>query len=125
MEFNRFGKKIWIASKLESAFDKNGNEIQRYGDPVEYLFNVQPVTSDVELTAFGLVGSQSMKAICNRKKYEGKFKEYDLAYLDGAKPEGEKRNGSKANYRIKGNPLNQNLVTTIYFEKIVKENKNV
>ena len=122
MNFNVFGKDLWIASKKKSVKDSFGNEIPVYGKPKKYHFNYQPVTSETELEAFGVVGLQMMKAICSKKLYENVFKEYDLAYLDGATPDGETRNGANANYRIYGNPLNQNLVVTIYFEKIVKEN---
>ena len=124
MDFDVFGKKLWIAKRLTATTDSFGNEIPNYDKPQEYFFNYQPVTSQTELEAFGIVGIQMMKAICSRLKYENVFKEFDLAYLDGATPDGEIRNGQNANYRIYGNPLNQNLVTTIYFEKIVKDNEN-
>lgn len=120
MDFNVFGKKIYIAKQTGTEEDTNGNDYPIYGEPEEYNFNVQPVTSDSELRAFGLTGSQTMRAICPRAKYENVFHEGDVAYLDGQTPEGEARNGQNANYMIKGNPLNQNLLTVIYFEKIVK-----
>lgn len=122
--YNLFGKDLWVAKRLPCEKDSFGNEIPVYDKPKKYHFNYQPVSSETELEAFGIVGLQMMKCICDRKTYENMFKEYDLAYLDGATPKGETRNGQNANYRIYGNPLNQNLITTIYFEKIVKEFNN-
>lgn len=120
MNFNYFGKDIYIAPKIGTEEDKYGNDYPIYGEPIRYHFNIQPVTSDSELAAYGLVGSQTMKMVCSREQYQGVFKDGDVAYLDGVTPDGEKRHGQKANYYIKGNPLNQNLLTVIYFAKIVK-----
>lgn len=116
--FNIFGKDIYIATKLESILDERGNEVFVYDTPKKYHFNVQPIQSNTELEAYGIVGSGAQKAICPRNIYEGMFKEYDAVYLDGANPDGESENGANANYRIKGEPLNQNLLTVIIFEKL-------
>ena len=51
-------------------------------------------------------------------KPEMKFKEFDVAYLDGTTPSGESVNGQNANYRLYP-PRNQNKVIVIYFEKII------
>ena len=61
-------------------------------------------------------GTQVQKAIIPRA-YEGMFKENDVAYLDGATPEGEKENGDNANYRLYP-PRIQNLKIAIYFERL-------
>lgn len=122
-DFNVFGKHIYIAKRLGTKEDERGNLIPYYDTPKKYYFNVQPVNSDGELTAFGEIAFQRMKCICSREKYEGVFKDGDLAYLDGANPKGEKINGEKANYTIKGNPLNQNYVIVIYFERIIDKQK--
>ena len=119
--YNVFGKEIYIASKLGVQEDKNGNDYAIYDKPKKYYFNIQPVTSDTELAVYGLVETQTMKAICSRAEYEHFFKEGDVAYIDGVTPEGEEINGEKANYYIKGNPLNQNLLTVIYFAKIINK----
>jgi hypothetical protein len=121
--FNVFGKPIYIAKRKGTKEDSRGNLIPYYDTPKKYYFNVQPVNSDAELTAFGELAFQRMKCICNRKEYEGVFTDGDVAYLDGATPKGEKINGEKANYTVKGNPLNQNLVTVIYFERIIEKQK--
>lgn len=120
MDFNVFGKDIYIAKKIGTEEDNYGNDYAIYDKPIKYNFNVQPVVSSTELNTYGFVGTQTMRAICPRDKYENVFHEGDVAYLDGVTPNGETRNGQMANYVIKGNPLNQNLITVIYFEKIVK-----
>lgn len=120
MEFNIFGKDIYIAKKIGVKEDKNGNDYAVYDEPQKYHFNVQPVVSDTELNPYGFSGTQTMRAICSRSKYENIFHEGDVAYIDGVTPDDEKVYGQKANYVIKGNPLNQNLLTIIYFEKIIK-----
>lgn len=79
--------------------------------------NVQPVSSEADIQEFGENAKQMQKGIIELKEYLGKFKEYDVAYLDGASPDGEKENGSKANYRLYP-PRNQNKAIIIYFERL-------
>lgn len=57
------------------------------------------------------------KAVISRKEYEGKFKEFDKAYLDGATPENEIVNGANANYKLYP-PRNQNKAIVIYFQRL-------
>lgn len=57
------------------------------------------------------------KAVISRKEYEGKFKEFDKAYLDGITPENEAINGANANYKLYP-PRNQNKVIVIYFKRL-------
>ena len=118
--FTNVKSKCYIGSKLESEFDDYGNEITVYGTPEKHRFNIQPVTSTSDIQEFG-ENSNKMKVavITNRKKYEGKFKEFDCAYLDGASPEGETVNGEKANYRIYA-VQNQNVIIRVFFIKLTK-----
>lgn len=57
------------------------------------------------------------KAVISRKDYEGKFKEFDKAYLDGITPDNETVNGGNANYKLYP-PRNQNKVIVIYFKRL-------
>lgn len=117
--FNHVETKCYIGSKLESTFDDNGNEIKNYAKPEKIFLNVQPVTLSSDIQAFGENASKMKVAvITNRKKYDGKFKEFDCAYLDGASPEGETINGQNANYRIYS-VQPQNVVIRIFFIKII------
>ena len=58
------------------------------------------------------------RAVIPKDLYQGKFKENDLAYLDGNKPSKGEINGANANYRI-SSVVNQNLVVVILFERLV------
>lgn len=118
--FTNVKSKCYIGSKLESEFDDYGNEITVYGTPEKHRFNIQPVTSTSDIQEFGEIANKMKVAvITNRKKYEGKFKEFDCAYLDGASPEGETINGEKANYRIYA-VQNQNVIIRVFFIKLTK-----
>ncbi len=112
----RWLKEIYIANKLGEKEDDYGNITNVYQKPVSYSFNVQPVSSEVDLQEFGEKASMVQKAIIPRA-YEGMFKENDVAYLDGATPKGEKENGDNANYRLYP-PRIQNLKIAIYFERL-------
>lgn len=122
--YKHFKTKCYIASKLESTYDEEDNEITQYDTPKKYVFNIQPlVNSSItgsEIQAFG-EHAQRMKVavITEREKYAGKFKEFDLAYLDGVSPENENYNGENANYRVHL-VSEQNMVIRIFFTKIVK-----
>lgn len=117
--FTNVKSKCYIGSKLESTFDDSGNEIKNYDKPQEYSFNIQPVTLSSDIQAFGENANKMKVAlITNRKKYEGKFKEFDCAYLDGATPEGEKINGQNANYRIYS-VQPQNVAIRVFFIKTI------
>lgn len=81
------------------------------------MMNVQPISSQADIAEFGERAKQTQKAVIEFNKYYGKFKEFDVAYLDGTTPDGEEVNGQNANYRLYP-PRNQNKVIVIYFEKI-------
>ena len=118
--FENVKSKCYIGTKLESTFDDAGNEITVYAKPEKYRFNIQPVTSASDIQEFGEHSSKMKVAvITNRQKYEGKFKEFDCAYLDGASPEGESVNGQNANYRVYA-VQNQNVIIRVFFVKLTK-----
>lgn len=114
----QWNKKIYIASQLSTLDDYGRNQ---YDEPVMYEFNVQPTTSKNDIQMFGEHSREMQRAVIERK-YEGVFKEFDKAYLDGATPEGEAYNGANANYRLLP-PRVQNKVITIYFERLVNGDK--
>lgn len=82
-----------------------------------YMINVQPINSSADIQEFGERANQMQKAILEKSKYLNKFKEFDVAYLDGANPKGEVINGENANYRLYP-PRNQNKCIAIYFERL-------
>lgn len=109
-------KDVYIASKLDVELDEEGNEIVIYDEPIPFKFNYQPVSSDADIAEFG-ENSKMMKKAVIPISYQGRFKEFDVAYLDGATPNEEKNYGDNANYRLLP-PRDGNSVIIIYFEKL-------
>ncbi|MEI3530082.1 MAG: hypothetical protein V8Q75_03280 [Bacilli bacterium] len=109
-------KDVYIASKKEVTLDDEGNEIVIYEEPKPFKFNYQPVSTDADIAEFG-ENSKMMKKAVIPISYQGQFKEFDVAYLDGATPEGEENNGDNANYRLLP-PRDGNSVIIIYFERL-------
>ena len=113
-----WNKKIWIAKKIGTQENDYGTEIPIYDKPQEYMMNVQPLSSEADIAEFGENAKQVQRAVIEYKKYFGKFKEFDVAYLDGVTPDGEEVNGKNANYRLYP-PRNQNKVILLYFERLI------
>ena len=121
--FENVKSNCYIAKKIGEKFDDYGNSIPIYEKPntIPYKFNIQPVDRNKENMDFGeTVNGMKVATIIGyeKDKYLNMFNEYDLAYLDGATPNGEAINGDNANYKIYAiRP--QNVVLKIYFEKII------
>lgn len=109
----------YVAKRLETTEDEYGNQITNYDKPVQYCFNIQPVTNTSETVAFGDLIPRMKVAVVPKSVYKGVFNEFDLAYLDDVTPENEIFDGEKANYRIYS-VQPQNAIIKIYFLKIVK-----
>lgn len=116
MSMQNWSKTIYIASKIKTDIDDYANEIIVYDAPKKYEFNVQPISSEVDLREFGEKSSMIQKAIIPIK-YKNIFKENDVAYLDDISPVGESSNGDRANYKLMP-PRNQNMAIVIYFERL-------
>lgn len=114
--------RIWIAKKLREDFDENGNQIPVYEEPQKYFFNVQTLTETSDIMEFGeRVNSTKSISITQKKKYEGKFHEFDLVYVDNT-PENELNYGDNADYKIVGvRPHNTSL--RVYIQKLINEQK--
>lgn len=112
---------IYISKKLGTKEDENHNEVPYYEEPVFYKkWNIQYLESESEQLEFGENASKMRLAVIPRTpKYENKFTEFDLAYLDGVTPEGENIIGQNANYRIYA-VRPQNSIIKIYFLKLTK-----
>lgn len=111
-------KDVYIVSKIGVDYDEDDNEVEIFDKPNEipYKFNYQPVSTDAEIAEFG-ENAKIMKKAVIPISYQGMFKEFDRAYLDGVSPIGEKNNGDNANYKLLP-PRDGNSVIIIYFEKI-------
>lgn len=86
----------------------------------KYSFNIQNASGYLDVTEYGEEVSKMKKAIISMD-YNGKFKEGDIAYLDGVTPDGETENtyGINGNYII-DSVRPQNLAIAIYFKKLNK-----
>lgn len=113
-----WAKDVYIASKVGTQLDIEGNEITIYDKPNEkpYKFNYQTLSTDADIAEFG-ENAKIMKKAVIPISYQGQFKEFDVAYLDGATPYGEENYGDNANYRLLP-PRDGNSVIIIYFEKL-------
>ena len=111
-----WAKELYIASKTGTDIDDEGNQISVYDTPVPYKFNYRGIKSYADIAEFGEKASITQRMVIDRK-YEGMFKEFDVAYLYGANPEGEKINGDNANYVLLP-PRIGNSVIIIYMQKM-------
>ena len=112
--------RIYIAKKLREDFDDYGNQIEIYDEPQKYFLNVQTLSETSDIMEFGeKVSSTRVISITEKKKYLGKFNEFDLVYVDTT-PENEGINGENADYSIIG-VRNQNTSIRVYISKIIKD----
>lgn len=121
---NTYMATCYISKKLLSTEDEWGNEIVTYDTPVEYYFDIQPVTNTSEATVFGELTPRMKCAVIPKNLYLGKINEFDLAYLDGESPKDETFNGENANYRVYSIQP-QNAMMKVYFLKIIKGGENL
>lgn len=112
-----WNKSIYIATQKEIDTNEYGVDEVTYNRPIKYRFNYQPTTGQSEIMTYGDRVTKMYSMYINRRLYDGKFHEGDLAYIEGITPEGENYNGEKANYRI-SSVRPQNLVIAIYMERI-------
>ena len=122
--FQNWNKDLYIARKKQVTYDDYNNEIVEYEKPFYFgRVNYQPMNWR-ELKAYmSVYGETTNKVISLLIDYKdnGKFNEFDLAYLYGAKPNGEKVNGSNANYIVKAfKPQNTKIMVVL--EEIIKDN---
>lgn len=111
-----WSKDLYIASKIAEDVDDEGNSISVYDTPEQFKFNYRGVESEAESAEFG-EDTKLMQRMVIPIKYKNVFKEFDVAYLDGATPDNEVVNGSNANYRLLP-PRNGGSVIVIYLRRI-------
>lgn len=119
--FKNWYQNIYIAKQLEPIEDANHNKLAAYDEPKKYTrWNIQFVKAQSDILEFGEnVQNMRVAVIPNTPQYAYKFSEFDLAYLDGANPNGETKNGQNANYRIYA-VRHQNCIIRIYFIRLTK-----
>lgn len=118
--FENWNKPCYIARVKEIKEDEEGNQIKVCYEHEKYSFNIQNASGYLDVTEYGEEVSKMKKAIISMD-YNGKFKEGDIAYLDGVTPDGETENtyGINGNYII-DSVRPQNLAIAIYFKKLNK-----
>lgn len=109
---------IYISRKIVSSYDEYGNEIVKYEKPKKYFFNLSSLRDESDIREFGEISDKMRIATVNLVKYRNKFKDFDLAYLEGNTPLNEVVNGEKANYRIY-TIREQNAILKIYFLRLI------
>lgn len=117
--FQNWNKGCYIASLIKTEEDDNGNEVNYYDKAKHYGFNIQPASGNTDIALYGEKISKMYKTIISLPDNKNKFKEGDVAYLEGVKPANEVKGtyGSGANYKIVS-VRPQNTIILIYFEKI-------
>ena len=119
-----WNKDLYIATKKGIKLDDYNNRIVEYNEPFYFgKVNYQPMNwRDLQsyMSAFGETTKKVIGLLIDYND-DGKFSEFDLAYLYGATPENEEVNGSNANYIVKSYKP-QNTKIMVVFEEIIKDN---
>lgn len=122
--FKNWNKDLYIATKKGVVYDDYNNGIIEYNEPFYFgRVNYQPMNwRDLQsyMSAFGETTKHIVGLLIDYNDL-GKFKEFDLAYLYGATPDGEEINGSNANYIVKSYKP-QNTKIMVVFEELIKDN---
>lgn len=115
---NRNKQRLYIASQImdDELVDSHGN--RPFDKPFLLCENLASVDGKSEKEEYGDRVRNMYKSVVMRKKWEGRIKENDVAYLDGITPDGEAQNGAYANYRIESVRNTSLNMMTIYFEKL-------
>lgn len=124
--YQNWNKDLYIATKKETIEDDYHNIKIIYNEP--YYFgkvNYQPLTAkqlEAYMKTYGETENNIVSCLINSIDKD-KFNIFDVAYLYGVTPEGEKVNGSKANYIVRAfKPQNTKIM--VLFEEIIKEDNN-
>lgn len=124
--FQNWNKDMYIATKKEIVYDDYNNEIVNYNEPIYFgKVNYQPLTGknlEAYVKAYGETKNNIVSCLIDYVD-DGKFKEFDLAYLYNATPEGELKYGDNANYIVRAYKP-QNTKIMVIFEEIIKEEEN-
>lgn len=121
--FQNWNKDMYIANKKGIVNDDYNNEIVVYEKPF-YLgkLNYQPLTGknlEAYKEEFGETTNNIVSCLIDSNKAY-LVNNFDIAYLYGANPTGEKENGDNANYVVKAHKP-QNTKVMLLFEQIIKE----
>lgn len=122
--FQNWNKDLYIATKKGVQIDDYNNEIIEYEKPFYFgKANYQPMNfrdTQAYMSAFGETKKELVSLLIDYDDKD-KIKEFDLAYLYGRTPKGEKINGENANYVVKTCRV-QNTKVSIVLENIIEDN---
>lgn len=121
--FKNWNKDMYIATKKDVTYDDYNNEIVNYNKPFFFgRINYQPLTGkslEAYMQAYGETENNIVSCLIDYTDQD-KFKAFDLAYLYGKTPEGEKKYGDNANYKVRAfKPQNTRIM--VLLEEIIKE----
>jgi len=121
--FQNWNKDLYIATKKEVIVDDYNNEIVTYNKPFFFgRVNYEPLTGknlEAYIKTYGETNNNIVSCLIDYVD-DKKFKQFDLAYLYGATPEGEEVYGDNANYIVRAYKP-QNTKIMVLLEEIVKE----
>lgn len=121
--FQNWNKDLYIATKKQVTVDDYNNEIIEYNEPFYFgQVNYEPLTGknlEAYIKVYGETNNNIVSCLIDYVD-DKKFKQFDLAYLYGANPEGEQVYGDNANYLVRAYKP-QNTKIMVLFEEIVKE----
>lgn len=122
--YQNWNKKLYIARKIGVTYDDYNNQIIEYDKPFYFgRVNYQPINSrelQDYMSAYGETNNKLISLLIDSKD-RNKFKEFDLAYLYGATPDGEKVYGDNANYLVKAFK-EQNTKIAVILVELTKDN---
>lgn len=118
---SEWNKDLWIASKTGQRHQdiETGELVESYEKPVYYKCNYQKISGFLENSQWGALALYVKKGIFHDLDifYDKKIKLNDLAYLDGANPEGELQHGNNANYVVVS-VEHQNEIVVVHFQHL-------
>lgn len=121
--FQNWNKSMYIANKKAIRYDEYNNEIVEYSKPFFFgKVNYQPLTGknlEDYIQEYGETRNNVVSCLIDYNQ-DGKFKDFDVAYLYNATPKGEKVYGDNANYIVRAYKP-QNTKIMVILEEIVKE----
>ena len=124
--FTNWNKDMYIAPKDGVEHDEYLNEKVKYAEPFYFgKVNYQPLTTkqmEAFIKTYGETNNNIVSCLINVLDKD-KIKQFDLAYLYGATPEGEVKYGDNANYVVRAYKP-QNTKIMVILEEIVKEENN-
>lgn len=124
--FTNWSKDLYIAPKNGVGYDGYLNQVVKYDEPFYFgKVNYQPLTTkqmEAYIRAYGETENNIVSALIDYTN-DKKIKKFDLAYLYGATPTGEIKNGDNANYLVRAYKP-QNTKIMVIFEEIIKEENN-